>query len=109
MFSVVILARSISAQNTTRGQGWELEDAAFAWPDSRDKGTKNDEYVVARLLEGERADLGGVAAGRRIAAYPTDGAAASIVAVPCRRARGTWRRKPFEVAEEVALARARVE
>ena len=44
-----------------------------------------------------------------LSACPTVSAAASIVAVPCRRARGTWRRKPFEVAEEVALARARVE
>ena len=41
--------------------------------------------------------------------FPLGSAAASVVAVRCRRARGTWRRKPFEVADEVALARARVE
>ena len=107
MFSVVISAWSISVQNATRGQEWELEDAARASLDCKGTPPRKHESDDARHLEGERADLADVASGPWIAAAL--GAVSSFVAVPCRRARGTWRRKPFEVAEEVAFARSRVE
>jgi hypothetical protein len=80
MISVFILAQSILTQQATRGQRWDPDDAAFAWPPRRP-------LWPLRLL----SPCPDAAAA---AAYFTVAAAA---AVPCRRARGTRRRKPFEV------------
>ena len=54
-------------QLATRGQKWDLGDAAFAWPASRDKRTKGvdqDGGDRRRRPGGDRGDLADVAADR---------------------------------------------